>query len=55
MKRILKIIIIGIVITLLGLGLYVLYGDIKHKDDCCSCCSNTSEGEVCISACCRCE
>lgn len=55
MKKILQIILIGIIITLLGLGLYVLYDYIKHKDDCCSCCPNAKPGEVCIDSCCRCE
>ena len=55
MKKILKYIFVLIIVLVLVVGLYFLYDYIKHKDDCCSCCPNASEGESCISACCKCK
>lgn len=63
MKKILIYICIGILGLVLGLGLYVLYDYLKHKNDCCSCCEppvgcediDCPMYEPCIDACCRCK
>lgn len=55
MNKILKIILTCILILLLIVGSYLLYDYLKHKDDCCTCCPNLKEGEVCIARCCRCN
>lgn len=54
MNKMLKKILIIILSILLIIGSYFLYDYLKHKDDCCSCCPNLKEGEVCITGCCRC-
>ena len=51
--KILKKILIFILSLLLVVGSYLLYDYLKHKDDCCTCCPNLKEGEVCIEMCCR--
>ena len=65
MKNKLKYILLGIIFLTCLIIIYFIYnyndnGDknkpkLSNDGDCCSCCPNLKEGEVCIDVCCSCE